>query len=109
MSFDSRMKFDIYKWQNKYRVLKSAEWEFIKTVEGGKSQQEINEMFDRLYQESVRWKEEWMKLWDNSHEVTTRSLKSTSWSWSKTPLRKIGKKEAMEIYRWFITSNVQTK
>ena len=53
MSFDSRMKFDIYKRQNKYRVLKSAEREFIKTVEGGKSQAEINDMFDRLYQESV--------------------------------------------------------
>ena len=94
-----------------------AERTFQRFVEGSKSPKYVSSVFDRLYHEATTKREERSELRERSLEVQRRSYfdhtidssRSRSRSWSRTPHRKIGKREAKEIYRWFILKNQLAK
>jgi len=101
--FLERMKFDIYKKQNKPKLIVEAGKTFDKTIDSQRSRSEMSKLFDRLYYNAVERKEERSAQRDKSIELSTRKAMSedsrrSSKSRSKTPSRKIGKKEAGEIY-----------
>ena len=105
------MKFDIYRRQNKEKLLLQANSTFNNSLYSGLSEIEINSNCTRLHknakermgskiQEGFIQKEE--KVFRPSSEPRNYEQSSRLNSRSLTPQRKIGKKEANDIYKRFI-------